>query len=143
MCMYASTSRVAAPPLPIPKCHAATKSRVQRHVSHRTDAPFPTHLSRPPDRAVRPTPNHTNINNYQDSYQHGTAATRFILDGHAQCCVSLVHWYVAPRDKMACLTLNRIEVEQSHRRQGHASGGASKLYASLPAPIASVLSSTT
>lgn len=51
---------------------------------------------------------------------NGTAATRFILDGHAQCCVSLVHWYVAPRDKMACLTLNRIEVEQSHRRQGHA-----------------------
>ena len=26
---------------------------------NRTDAPFPTHLSRPPDRAVRPTPNHT------------------------------------------------------------------------------------
>ena len=68
MCMHASTSRVAAPPLPIPKRHAATESRVQRHVSHRTDAPFPTHLSRPPDRAVRPTPNHTNINNNQDSY---------------------------------------------------------------------------
>ena len=69
MCMHASTSRVAAPPLPIHTERNATgRDRIaglKARLSHRTNAPFQTHLSRPPDRAVRPTPNHTLINNNQ------------------------------------------------------------------------------
>jgi len=48
------------------------------------------------------------------------AATQLILDGHALCCLSLMHWTVAPGKMLPCLSLNNIEVEHAHRRQGHA-----------------------